>query len=72
MREALRDKSRDKMAASLEAAGLQAEIVDRELRRPEEKLRTSHLFGKHSSLGLIDIRTAVSYTHLTLPTSDLV
>jgi len=57
MREALRDKSRDKMAASLEAAGLQAEIVDRELRRPEEKLRTSHLFGKHSSLGLIDIRT---------------
>ena len=57
MREALRDKSRDKMAASLEAAGLQAEIVDRELRRPEEKLRTSHLLGKHSSLGLIDIRT---------------
>ena len=57
MREALRDKSRDTMAASLEAAGIQVEIVDRELRRPEEKLRTSHLFGKHSSLGLIDIRT---------------
>ena len=57
MREALRDKSRDTMAASLEAAGIQVEIVDRELRRPEEKLRTSHLLGKHSSLGLIDIRT---------------
>ena len=57
MREALRDKSRDRMAASLEAAGIQAEMVDRNLGRPEEKLRTSHLLGKHSSLGLIDIRT---------------
>ena len=57
MREAVRDKSRETMAESLEAAGIQAEIVDRELRRPEEKLRTSHLLGKHSSLGLIDIRT---------------
>ena len=57
MRETLRDKSRDTMAASLEAAGIQVEIVDRELRRPEEKLRTAHLLGKHSSLGLIDILT---------------
>ena len=57
MREALRDKSRDTMAASLEAAGIQAEMVDRDLRRPEEKIRTRQLFGKHSSLGLIDIRT---------------
>ena len=56
MREALRDKSRDTMAASLEAAGIQAEMVDRDLRRPEEKIRTFQLFGK-SSLGLIDIRT---------------
>ncbi|MDP6102438.1 MAG: hypothetical protein QF579_03925 [Dehalococcoidia bacterium] len=44
------------MAASLEAAGIQAEMVDRDLRRPEEKIRTFQLFGK-SSLGLIDIRT---------------
>ena len=57
MRETLRDKSRDTMAASLEAAGIQAEMVDRNLGRPEEKLRTSHLLGKHSSLGLIDILT---------------
>ena len=57
MREALRDKTRDTMAASLKAAGIQAEMVDRDLGRPEEKIRTSHLFGKHSSLGLIDIRT---------------
>ena len=56
MREALRDKSRDTMAASLEAAGIQVEMVDRDLRRPEEKIRTFELFGK-SSLGLIDIRT---------------
>ena len=56
MREALRDKSRDTMAASLEAAGIQAEMVDRDLRKPEEKIRTFQLFGK-SSLGLIDIRT---------------
>ena len=56
MREALRDKSRDTMAASLEAADIQAEMVDRDLRRPEEKIRTFQLFGK-SSLGLIDIRT---------------
>ena len=56
MQEALRDKSRDTMAASLEAAGIQAEMVDRDLRRPEEKIRTFQLFGK-SSLGLIDIRT---------------
>ena len=56
MREALRDKSRDTMAASLEAAGIQAEMVDRDLRRPEEKIRTFQLFGK-SSLGLIDVRT---------------
>ena len=55
MREALRDKSRDTMAASLDAAGIQAEMVDRDLRRPEEKIRTFQLFGK-SSLGLIDIR----------------
>ena len=57
MREWLRDKTRDTIAASLEAAGIQAEMVDRDLRRHEEKLRTSHLLGKHSSLGLIDIRT---------------
>ena len=57
MRETLRDKSRDTMAASLEAAGIQAEMIDRDLGRPEEKIRRSHLFGKHSSLGLIDIRT---------------
>ena len=57
MREALRDKSRDTMAASLETAGIQAEMIDRDLRRPEEKIRTSQLFGKSSSLGLIDIRT---------------
>ena len=56
MREALRDKSRNTMAASLEAAGIQAEMVDRDLRRPEEKIRTFQLFGK-SSLGLIDIGT---------------
>ena len=56
MREKLRDKSRDTIAASLEAAGIQAEMVDRDLRRPEEKIRTFHLFGK-TSLGLIDIRT---------------
>ena len=56
MREVLRDKSRDTIAASLEAAGIQAEMVDRDLRRPEEKIRTFQLFGK-SSLGLIDIRT---------------
>jgi len=56
MRETLRDKSRDTMAASLEAAGIQTEMVDRDLRRPEEKIRTFELFGK-SSLGLIDIRT---------------
>ena len=56
MREALRDKSRNTMAASLEAAGIQAEMVDRDLRRPEEMIRTFQLFGK-SSLGLIDIRT---------------
>ncbi|MQF69598.1 hypothetical protein FIM12_04625 [SAR202 cluster bacterium AD-804-J14_MRT_500m] len=56
MQEALRDKSRDKIAASLEAAGIQAEMVDRDLERPEEKIRTTQLFGK-SSLGLIDIRT---------------
>ena len=57
MREWLRDKTRDTIAASLEAAGIQAEMVDRELRRPEEKLRTSNLVWKHPSLGLIDIRT---------------
>jgi hypothetical protein len=56
MREALRDKSRDTVAASLAAAGIQAEMVDRDLGRPEEKIRTFKLFGK-SSLGLIDIRT---------------
>jgi hypothetical protein len=56
MRDALRDKSRDTIAASLEAAGIQTEMVDRDLRRPEEKIRTFQLFGK-SSLGLIDIRT---------------
>ena len=56
MREWLRDKTRDTIAASLETAGIQAEMVDRELGRPEEKLRTSHMFGK-TSLGLIDIRT---------------
>ena len=57
MRDMFRDKTRDTIAASLETAGIQAEMVDRELGRPEEKLRTSHLFWKHSSLGLIDIRT---------------
>ena len=31
-------------------------MVDRDLRRPEEEIRTFQLFGK-SSLGLIDIRT---------------
>ena len=56
MREALRDKSRDTMAASLEAAGIQAEMVGRDLGRPEEKIRTPKLLAK-SSLGLIDIRT---------------
>ena len=56
MLEALRDKSRDTVAASLEVAGIQAEMVDRDLGRPEEKIRTFQLFGK-SSLGLIDIRT---------------
>ena len=56
MREALRDKSRDTMAASLEAAGIQVEIVGWDLGRPEEKIRTLKLLGK-SSLGLIDIRT---------------
>ena len=56
MREALRDKSRDTIAASLEAAGIQAEMVDRDLRRPEEEIRTFRLFGK-TSLGLIDILT---------------
>ena len=56
MRETLRDKSRDIAAASLEAAGIQAQMVDRDLGRPEEKIRTFRLFGK-SSLGLIDIRT---------------
>ena len=45
MRDALRDKSRDTMAASLETAGIQAEMVDRDLRRPEEKIRTFQLFG---------------------------
>ena len=56
MHDALRDKSRDTMTASLETAGIQAEMVDRDLRRPEEMIRTFQLFGK-SSLGLIDIRT---------------
>ena len=58
MREALRDKSRDTMAASLEAAGIQAEMADRDgiLERPEENIRTFPLLGK-TSLGLIDIRT---------------
>ena len=56
MREALRDKSRDTMAASLEVAGIQAEMVGRDLGRPEEKIRTPKLLAK-SSLGLIDIRT---------------
>ena len=56
MREAFRDKSRDTMAASLETAGIQADMIDRDLRRPEEKIRTFKLFGK-TSLGLIDIRT---------------
>ena len=54
MLEKLRDKSRDRMAASLEAAGIQAEMVDRDLERPEEKIRTMQLLGK-TSLGLIDI-----------------
>ena len=57
MHEMFRDKSRDKMAESLEAAGIQAEMVDRDLGRPEEKIRTFQLFGKSSSLGLIEIRT---------------
>ena len=56
MLEKLRDKSRDRMAASLEAAGIQAEMVDRDLGRPEEKIRTMQLLGK-ASLGLIDILT---------------
>ena len=56
MLEAFRDKSRDTVAASLAAASIQAEMVDRDLERPEEKIRTFKLFG-HSSLGLIDIRT---------------
>ena len=54
MQERLRDKSRDRMAASLEAADIQAEMVDRDLGRPEEKIRTMQLLGK-TSLGLIDI-----------------
>ena len=62
MWETLRDKSRDKMATSLEAAGIQAEMVDRNLGRPEENIRVgfSAMFGLRlgqSSLGLIDIRT---------------
>ena len=56
MLEKLRDKSRDRMAASLEAAGIQAEMVDRDLGRPEENIRTMQLLGK-ASLGLIDILT---------------
>ena len=56
MQETLRDKSRDRMAASLETAGIQAEMVDRDLRRPEEQIRKSSWFGS-TSLGLIDIRT---------------
>ena len=56
MREVLRDKSRDTMTASLEAAGIQAEMVGRDLGRPEEQIRTPKLLAK-SSLGLIDIRT---------------
>lgn len=56
MQEALRDKSRDTVAASLEVAGIQAEMVDRDLRRPEEQIRKSSLFGS-TSLGLIEIRT---------------
>ena len=56
MRESLRDKSRDTIATSLEAAGIQAEMVDRDLNRPEENIRGVTMFGK-ASLGLIDIRT---------------
>ena len=56
MQEALRDKSRDNVAESLEIAGIQAEMVDRDLRRPEEQIRKSSRFGS-TSLGLIDIRT---------------
>ena len=56
MLEKLRDKSRDRMAASLEAAGIQAEMVDRDLERDEEKIRAMPLLGK-TSLGLIDILT---------------
>ena len=56
MREALRDKSRDTIATSLEAAGIQAEMVDRDLNRPEENIRGVTMFGK-ASLGIIDIRT---------------
>ena len=66
MREWLRDKTRDTIAASLETAGIQAEMVDRELGRPEEKLRTSHLFGKHPSLGLIDIRTDSTFSWINV------
>ena len=56
MRESLRDKSRDTIATSLEAAGIQAEMVDRDLNRPEENIRGVTMFGK-ASLGIIDIRT---------------
>jgi len=56
MREVLRDKSRDTIATSLEAAGIQAEMVGRDLNRPEENIRGVTMFGK-ASLGLIDIRT---------------
>ena len=56
MRESLRDKSRDTIATSLEVAGIQAEMVDRDLNRPEENIRGVTMFGK-ASLGLIDIRT---------------
>ena len=56
MREAFRDKARDTIAASLEAAGIQAEMVDRDLGRAEENIRGVTLFGK-ASLGLIDIGT---------------
>ena len=62
MRELFRDKSRDTIAESLEAAGIQAEMVDRDSGRPEENIRVGFLamFGLRlgqSSLGLIDIRT---------------
>ena len=56
MRESLRDKSRDTIATSLEVAGIQAEMVDRDLNRPEENIRGVTMFGK-ASLGIIDIRT---------------